>query len=96
MEFVYQDPQFRVDRELQSLGFNSNREMATLERLISLLKDEKNAETARRLLTRYTNQSFREPQEWQSWWEQNKERIYFTDVGGYKFLVVPEGYLDTQ
>lgn len=93
IEFIYQDRQFRVDSELKSLGFNSNREIATLERLISLLKDEKNAETARSLLVRYTNQSFREPEKWQSWFEQNKERIYFTDVGGYKFMVAPEGYL---
>ncbi len=96
LEFIYQDRQFRVDSELKSLGLHSNRQIATLERLISLLKDEKSAETARRLLARYTNQSFREPQEWQSWFEQNKERVYFTDVGGYKFLVVPEGYLDEE
>ena len=96
IEFIYQDRQFRVDSELKSLGFHSNREMATLERLISLLQDEKHAPTARSLLTRYTNESFPEPQEWQSWFDQNKERIYFTDVGGYKFLVVPEGYLDAK
>ncbi|MEN6334324.1 MAG: hypothetical protein ABFE01_08680 [Phycisphaerales bacterium] len=95
IEFIYyRDWQFRVDRELQSLGFDSNRTTATLERLISLLKDEKNTGTARSLLSRYTIQSFQEPEQWHSWFEQNKERIYFTDVGGYKFLVVPRGYLD--
>ena len=93
-EFVYLDGQFRIDSDLESLGFTSNREMATLEGLISLLADEAKGQTARRLLARYTNQSFRELEEWQSWFERNKERIYFTDVGGYKFLVVPEGYLD--
>jgi hypothetical protein len=96
IEFIYLDRQFRVDSELKSLGFNSNREVATLERLISLLEDEENVETARNLLSRYTNQSFREPEKWQSWFERIKERIYFTDVGGYKFLVVPEGYLDEK
>ncbi len=96
LEFIYRDRKFLIDSELKSLGFNSNREISTLERLISLLKDEKNSETARSLLARYTDQSFREPEKWQSWFEQNKERIYFTDVGGYKFLVVPEGYLDTM
>jgi hypothetical protein len=94
IEFIYMDRQFRVDSELKSLEFNSNREIATLERLISLLKDKNRAETARKLLTRYTDQSFEEPEKWQSWFKNNKERIYFTDVGGYKFLVVPEGYLD--
>lgn len=96
IEFIYRDRQFHVDSELQSLGFNSNRELKTLERLLSLLKDESHAETARRLLARYTSESFSEPEQWQSWFEQNKDRIYFSDVGGYKFLVVPEGYLDTK
>ena len=96
LEFIYMDRQFRVDSKLKLLGFTSNREIATLERLIWLLKDETHAETARSLLARYTNQSFQEPEKWQLWFERNKERIYFTDVGGYKFLVVPEGYLDEK
>ncbi|GAG38064.1 unnamed protein product, partial [marine sediment metagenome] len=96
LEFIYKDGPFHVDSELKSLGFNSNREVATLERLISLLKDESHAETARRLLSRYTSESFSEPEQWQSWFDENKDRIYFTDVGGYKFLVIPPGYLDKK
>ncbi|MBL7187699.1 MAG: hypothetical protein ISS70_15360 [Phycisphaerae bacterium] len=96
LDLIYRDKTFRIDGELKSLGINSNREVKTLARLISLLKDAAHAETARRLLARYTNQSFGEPERWQSWFEENKDRIYFTDVGGYKFLVVPQGYLDTK
>ena len=95
-ELIYRYNTFRVDVELKSLGITSNRKVDTLERLISLLKDETQAETARSLLARYTNQSFQTPEQWRSWFEQNKDRIYFTDVGGYKFLVVPEGYLDKK
>ncbi|MHC4356572.1 MAG: hypothetical protein ACYS0H_28065 [Planctomycetota bacterium] len=91
-ELIHPDRTFRIDNELKSLGIKSNREIATLERLISLLKDDAHSETARRLLTRYTRQKFETPQKWQSWFEDNKERIYFTDVGGYKFLVAPLGY----
>ena len=93
-ELIYRYNTFRIDGELKSLGIASNRKVDTLERLISLLKDEAHAETARSLLARYTNQSFQTPEQWWSWFERNKDRIYFTDVGGYKFLVVPEGYLD--
>jgi hypothetical protein len=95
-ELIYRDRTFRVDSELKSLGIKSNRQIATLERLISLLKDDAHAETARRLLSRYTDQTFRTPEQWQSWFEENKDRIYFTDVGGYKFLVVPQGYSDEK
>jgi len=60
------------------------------------LQDENNADAARNLLSRYTNQSFGSAEEWQSWFDSNRDRIYFSDVGGYKFLVIPEGYLDEK
>jgi len=94
LEFVYRDKVFRIDRELKLLGIDSNRSLDTLGRLIGLLQDETHADTARNLLGRYTNQSFESAEEWQSWFDSKRDRIYFSDVGGYKFLVVPEGYLD--
>ena len=95
-EFIYKDQAFLIDNELKSLGLNSNRETETLERLISLLEDEKHADTARLLLARYTNQSFESPEQWQAWFENNKDRTLFSDVGGYKFFVVPEGYIENK
>jgi len=96
IELIYQDRQFNVDSELRLLDINSNRHIDTLERLITLLRDDSHADTARLLLSRYTNESFQTAEQWQSWFESNKDRIFFTDVGGYKFLVVPEGYLDEK
>jgi len=96
IEFIYLDRQFRVDSELKSLGLDSNRSLDTLERLISLLQDETKAGTAQNLLGRYTNQTFDSAEEWQSWFDSNQDRIYFSDVGGCKFFVVPKGYLETQ
>jgi len=95
-ELIYYYNTFRVDSELKSLGITSNRTVDALERLISLLKDEAHAETARSLLARYTTRSFQSPEQWRSWFEQNEDRIFFTDVGGYKFHIVPEGYLDKE
>jgi hypothetical protein len=87
VELLYWDEGFRVDDDLRSLGLDSNRKVETLERLFALLKDETHAETARRVLDRYTDGQttfdFR----------NGRDRIYFTDVGGYQFKVVPEGYL---
>ncbi|MBA7478875.1 hypothetical protein ES707_14303 [subsurface metagenome] len=96
LEFIYRDRQFHIDSELKSLGLNSNRSLDTLERLIGLLQDDTHADTARRLLTRYTNQSFQSADDWKRWFEDNRDRIFFSDVGGYKFLVIPEGYLDKK
>ncbi len=92
-ELLYWDQGFRVDAELQSLGLESNRDLKTLRRLIELLEDQRRATTARKLLGRYTDRSFETAPQWRQWFEENKDRIYFTDVGGYKFLVVPEGYM---
>jgi hypothetical protein len=91
-ELIYWDNVFRVDSDLKSLGIDSNRKISTLERLIALLGDGEKAGTAKSLLTRYTGQSFKTAPEWQAWLGKNRERIYFSDVGGYKFRVVPEGY----
>jgi hypothetical protein len=95
-EFIYRDKFYLIDDELKSLGLKSNRQIETLERLISLLKDEKHADTARNLLTRYTNEPFQSTEQWQSWFDNNKERIFFSDVGGYKFFVIPKGYMENK
>lgn len=87
LELVYRDKVYRVDEELRSLGLASNRKVETLERLFELLRDETQRELAQRLLARYTaphtSYDFKDA----------RDRIYFSDVGGYKFFVVPEGYL---
>ncbi|MEN6428799.1 MAG: hypothetical protein ABFE13_25920 [Phycisphaerales bacterium] len=90
IEWVYYDRGLRVDEELKALGIDSNRKIETLERLFELLKDETHAQTARRLLERYTDGHTTFD------FKDGRDRIYFTDVGGYKFKVVPEGYLDAK
>jgi hypothetical protein len=95
-ESIYWNRVFLVDNELKSLGIKSNRKIETLEKLISLLEDEKKADTARLLLARYTTESFQNAEQWRSWFESNKDRIFFSDVGGYKFFVIPKGYLSEK
>lgn len=93
-ELIYRDHQFLVDNDLKSLNITSNRKISTLESLIALLSDDTKADLARKLLSRYTIMSFPSQEQWKDWFEKNTDRIYFSDVGGYKFLVIPEGYLD--
>jgi hypothetical protein len=88
---------FRVDKELKSLGIPSNRKIATLEKLIELLDDPEKAPTAKIALARYTNMSAETPPEqWRQWLNENRDRIFFSDYGGYKFFVVPKGYLEDK
>ncbi len=93
-ELIYWDEVYKIDEELKPLGIESNRKVGSLRRIIRLLKDNEHAETARLLLRRYTEESFKTADEWQVWFDKNKDRIFFSDVGGYKFRVVPEGYLE--
>jgi hypothetical protein len=84
---------YYVDEDLKALGIDSNRETMALETLVSLLDDPKHSRAAERLLKRYTLESFRIPAEWRAWFEENRGRFYFSDFGGYKFRVIPKGYL---
>jgi hypothetical protein len=87
LELIYGDKVYRVDEELESLGLDSNRKIETLERLFELRQDETRRELAQKLIDRYTDG--RTTFDFQN----GRDRIYFTDIGGYKFKVVPEGYL---
>jgi hypothetical protein len=92
-ELIYRDQVYCIDSELKALGINSNRTVDALQRLIGLLQDQTHADTARGLLARYTNESFAGAEQWRQWLTANRDRIFFSDVGGYKFFVAPKGYL---
>ncbi|MCX5643941.1 MAG: hypothetical protein NTZ17_04540 [Phycisphaerae bacterium] len=90
LELLYRDQGYRVDEDLKSLGLKSNRKIETLGRLFELLKDETRREIAQRLLDRYTDGHTTFD------FKNGRDRIYFSDFGGYKFFVVPEGYLTAK
>jgi hypothetical protein len=92
LDLVYRARTFCVDSELKNLGLTSNRSVETLARLIELLGETEKSDTARQLLARYTNESFASQEQWQRWFDENKSRIFFSDVGGYKFFVRPADY----
>ena len=87
VELLYWDEGYRVDEDLKSLGLESNRKVETLERLFELQRNPAHREIARRLLERYTDGHTTFD------FQNGRDRIYFSDVGGHKFFVVPEGYL---
>jgi len=92
-ELIYRDKHYLVDAQLQALGIESNRQLSTLARLIELLDQPAHAAAAKAMLARYTEQTFTTAQQWRTWLDQHEGRIYFSDVGGYKFRVIPAGYL---
>lgn len=74
-----------VDEELRQFGVG-NRDPQLLPRLIAAL-DEGAGKAARTLLARYTDESFASKEQWEAWYKQHRANLFFTEAGGYKWLV---------
>jgi len=78
--------QFVVDEDAKAIG-PSNRKVELLDRCIAKLEKHDQPELALRLLKRYTQENFETATQWRKWLDANRGRIFFSDVGGYKFFV---------
>lgn len=75
-----------VDEDVKSLGIPNNKP-ELLDAAIRLLEKGKDTEKAYRILNRYTLCRFTTPAEWRNWYQANKGRLFFTESGGWLFLV---------
>jgi len=82
--FKYQD--FVIDEDLQDLGI-ANNDIQLLEKCITMLETNEQPEVAKKLLGKYTNETFSSAKEWRKWFKKNKEKLFFTETGGYKWMV---------
>lgn len=80
---------FEVDEDVRRLGV-SNRKLDLLDRCVARLEKGEDAALAHRVLRRYTTEAFGEAGQWRTWPDTNRPRLFFTDTGGYRFLVGPE------
>ena len=76
----------QLDRDAQKLGI-SNRKVALLDKCVGLLEANKEVEMAQRLLERYTTQKFNKAAEWRNWLNLNRNNLFYTESGGFKFMV---------
>ena len=81
----------RVDVDAQAVGI-ANNNIALLERAIALLDhaDAQQGALGQRLLERYTDRTFDAPAQWSQWLKDNRDRMFFSDVGGFRWYVMPE------
>ncbi len=79
---------FEIDEDAKTVG-PSNRRVELLDRCVSKLEKNDHPDLAFRLLKRYTNENFETAPQWRTWLDQNRGRLFFSDVGGYKFFVGP-------
>ena len=78
-----------VDEDVKRLGL-SNRKVELLDRCISMLEHGEQPDRALRILKRYTTEDFADARDWRSWLLAHRDRLFFTDVGGFKFMIAPE------
>ncbi len=84
--FILNSYSLDLDKDAQSLGI-SNRDVKLLEKCVELLVKGEQVELAKRLLARYTEENFESAKEWKKWYITNKKKFFFTESGGYKWLV---------
>ncbi|EHQ28067.1 protein-disulfide reductase DsbD domain-containing protein [Mucilaginibacter paludis] len=76
----------QLDPDAQKLGI-SNRKVQILEKCILMLEKNEDAALAQRVLERYTTEKFASAAEWRNWLTKNKANLFYTEAGGFKFMV---------
>jgi hypothetical protein len=75
-----------IDEDVKSLGIPYY-DKRILDEAIKRLESGKEVDKGKRLLARYTLVDFSTPKEWRKWYETYKDRLFFTEPGGYLFLI---------
>lgn len=71
-----------IDEDCKSLKI-ANNDKRILQKAISMFPDKK----AKRILERYTLCRFKTKKEWQNWYKKYQDKLFFTESGGYLWLV---------
>ena len=87
-EYFYPQDSYslQLDEDARKLGI-SNRKIDLLEKCVVLMEKKKDTAMAMRLLRRYTTEYFGTAVLWRNWLNENKGRLFFTESGGFKFMV---------
>ncbi len=75
-----------VDEDARSLGIPNN-DKRLIDRAITMLETGDDTARARRILARYTLEEHETPAEWREWYDRYEDRLFFTESGGWLFLV---------
>jgi len=88
--YLYCDPnkffEYSIDEDVQRIGI-SNHDVKLLVKCIDMLKRNDQPDLALRVLKKYTAQNFTTAQQWNNWFSKNKNKLFFTETDGYKFMV---------
>ena len=75
-----------IDEDVRTLGI-ANNDIRLIDTCISMLEKGEVVELATRVLHRYTLCRFATPIEWRQWFDAYKEKMFFTESGGWLWLI---------
>ncbi len=75
-----------IDEDVRSLGI-ANNDKRLLDKAITMLEKGDDTALATRVLQRYTLCRFTSPAQWRNWFETYKEKLFFTESGGWLWLI---------
>lgn len=75
-----------VDEDVKSLEIPVGN-ILVLDKAIGLWENGTDVEKAKRILNRYTLCRFETVKEWRDWYETNKDKMFFTESGGWLFMI---------
>ncbi|MBK8606246.1 MAG: hypothetical protein IPN82_05285 [Chitinophagaceae bacterium] len=88
--YIYCDPngfyEYSIDEDVQSIGI-SNHSVKMLEKCVEMLKQNDRPDLALRILKKYTTEGFETAKEWSDWLSKNKNKLFFTETDGYRFMI---------
>ena len=89
-EYMYSEPgaqySLKIDEDAKALGI-SNRDIKLLYKAVDFLQKGEQTVMAQRILERYTKEKFETAGEWKQWLDTNKNRLFFSDSGGYVWFI---------
>jgi hypothetical protein len=77
-----------VDEDAKALGI-PNSSIKLLDKAVKMMKKGEKVEMAKRILQRYTKESFESATEWAKWFKKNRKNLYFSEGDCYKWIVLP-------
>lgn len=88
--YLYCDPEkffdYTIDEDAKQIGI-SNHDVALLDKCVDMLTHNTQPDLALRVLKRYTAEDFTTSKDWDKWLSKNKSKLFFTETGGYRFMV---------
>jgi len=91
--YFYSEPDgfydLKLDEDVKSLGL-ANTDLQVIETAIKMFSKGEDVPKAKRILWRYTLESFETASEWRKWYRKYIHKFFFTQAGGFIWMINDE------